>query len=278
MSSIEAVKRLYEKGDYLSSLELVLKVLESEPDNLKALELKAGLFYVLDRSSEAIRAYEDLIRLYASDDKVWKHLYALKSLSSTYWRLKGSDKAISCCEKSIELCERFLKIESLQIDSFDSFVEELFGRLWALGEYQFRSGKYSSAVGTYKKLLKLQSEFGCLETIAEALHELARAYHKTNDTTEALTKYSSTLKLYNAFEDSTSIFYLRSKVHYSIGTILLGVRDYEKALFHSEKCALYLERVYDRINDSGDVEDDSTYKKAIRMQKALEKNKALWKK
>lgn len=278
MTSLENAVNLYKKGDYSSSLGLALKVLESEPDNLKALELKAGLLYVLNRSSETVRAYEKLIRLYASDDKVWKHLYALKSLSSVYWRSKSSDKAISCCEKSIAICERFLKIESLQKDSFDSFVEELFGRLWALGEYQFRSGKYSSAVDAYKKLLKLQSEFGCLETIAEALHELARAYHKANDTPEALSKYSSTLKLYNAFEDSTSIFYLRSRVHYSIGTILLGARNYKKALFHSEKCALYLEKVYDRINDSGDVEDDSTYKKARRMQKALEKNKALWKK
>lgn len=270
MSLLETAERLEKKGDYLGSLGLVLKFLENEPNNLKALELKASLCMIKDREPEAIRTYEKLLGFYESNDKIWKQLFALSTISSAYWRLKSRDKALGCCEKSIAICERLLKING---PYKDSFVEELFGRLWMLGEYQFRSGKYTNAVDTYKRMLGLNLEFGCLETIAETLYELACSYHKLNYTTEALSKYSEALKLYNAFEDSTSIFDCRSKAHYSIGTILLGARDYEKALFHVEKCLLYIEKVYERINDSGDVEDNSTYKKARRIQKVLEQYK-----
>jgi len=275
MNLLESAEKLEKKGDYLGSLGLVLKVLKNEPDNLRALELKASLCLIKGREPESIRIYEKLLGFYEGDDKIWKQLFALSTLSSAYSRLKSLDKAISCCEKSIAICERFLKIEG---PHKDSFVEELFGRLWMLGEYQFKSGNYSSDVDAYTKMLELNLEFGCLESIAETLHELARAYHKANDTTEALSKYSLALRLYNAFEDSASVFDLRAKVHYSIGTILLGARDYEETLFHAEKCALYLEKAYARINDLGYVGDDSTYKKARRMQKALKKNKSLWKK
>ena len=270
MSLLESAEKLEKKGDYLGSLELVFKFLENEPDDVRALELKASLCLIKDREPEAIRTYESLLRYYGSDDYVWKQLFILRTICSAYWRLKSSDKAIICCEKSIAICERFLKIDD---HCKDSFVEELFGMLWLLGEYQYRSRKYSGAVDTYKKMLGLNLKFGCLETIADTLYELACSYRRLNDTTEALSKYSEALKIYDALEDKVSIFDCRSKVHYSIGTIRFGAHEYEKALFHVEKCALYLEKVYEQINDSGDVEDDSTYKKARRIQNVLKQYK-----
>ncbi len=275
MSLLESAEELEVKGDYLGSLELVFKFLESEPNDVRALELKASLCLIKDREPEAIRTYESLFQYYGSDDYVWKQLFILRTICSAYWRLKSSDKAIICCEKSIAICERFLKID----DPYkNSFVEELFGMLWLLGEYQYKSRKYSGAVDTYKKMLGLNLKFGCLETIADTLYELACSYRKLNDTNEALSKYSEALKIYDALENDVSTFDCRSKVHYSIGTIRFGAREYEKALFHVKKCTLYIERVYGQINDSGDVEDNSIYKKARRLQKSLEKNKFLWKK
>lgn len=253
----------------------MLRFLENEPDDVRALELKASLCLIKDRLPEAIRTYNQLLRFYENDAEVWKQLFVLRTLCSAYWRLKSSDKAISCCEKSIAICERFLKIDGTHKDSF---IEEFFGMLWMLGEYQYKSRKYSRAVGTYKKMLRLNVEFGCLESIADSLYELACAYHKLNDTTEALSKYSEALRIYDALEDKVSTFDCRSKVHYSIGTIRFGARDYKKALFHVEKYALYIGKIYEEINDSGDIEDDSMYKKARRIQNSLKKNKFLWKK
>ena len=275
MSTIETAERLEGKGDYLGSLELVLKVLENEPNNVRALELKASLCIIKDRLPEAIRTYEKLLRFYESNDEVWKQLFVLRTTCSAYWRLKSSDKAISSCEKSIAICERFLKIDG---PHKDSFIEEFFGMLWMLGEYQYKSGRYSCAVDTYKKMLGLNLKFGCLETIADTLYELACAYHKLNDTAEALSKYSGALKIYKPLEDKVYMFDYRSKVHYPIATIHFSARDYKKTLFHVEKCVFYIEKVYEEINDSGDVEDDSMYKKAKRLQDSLKKNKFLWKK
>ena len=199
MSSIEIAERLYEKGDYIGSLALVLEVLGKEPSNLRALEIKAYLCEITGKNSEAIRAYKKLLRFYRGTDKVWTQLYLLSSISSCYWRLRGYNKAISYCVKSIELCERFLKIDSSQKDDF---IDELIEKLWTLGELQYKSGKYSRAIDTYKKLLRLLSEFGCLEAIAIALHELACAYYKLNRTTEALSAYSETLKIRKVLKDS----------------------------------------------------------------------------
>lgn len=70
MSLIETAERLYEEGEYLGSLELVLKVLENEPDNVKALELKASLCLIKDKLPESIRTYKKLLRFYGSDDDV----------------------------------------------------------------------------------------------------------------------------------------------------------------------------------------------------------------
>ncbi len=279
MSLIETAEELEKKGEYLGSLELVLKVLEDEPDNVKALELKASLCCIKDKLPESIRAYKKLLRFYEDegDEKVWPQLYILDSIRSNYRLLKNLDKAISYCEKSVELCERFLKIEG---PHREYFAEELSQRFWDLGGYQYKSRKYSGAVNTYKKFLKLLSEFGCLETIADALYELACAYHKLNRTTEALSKYSQALRIYDGLGGSAHLFSCRSKVHYSLCTIRFGVRDYEEALFHAEKCLLFLEIAYEKINDPGDlgvVEDDSVYKKAKRLQSSLEKNKFLWK-
>jgi tetratricopeptide (TPR) repeat protein len=183
MNLMENAKRLYEEGNYLGSLEIVLKVLENEPDNLKALEIKANLFLIEDKLPEAIRSYKELLRSFDSDYDydVWAQLFVLNAISSSYCSLKNFDQAISYCEKSIELCERFLKVDNPQKEGF---LEALVGKLWILGEYQRKIREYSRAVDTYKKLLKILSEFGCLETIADALFELASAYYELNRTTE----------------------------------------------------------------------------------------------
>ena len=273
VSTIETAERLYEEGDYLGSLELVLEVLEKEPDNLKALELKASLCSIKDRLPEAIRAYKELLRFYGSDNDAWAQLFLLSSISSAYRRLKNLDQAISYCERSIELCERFLKIDNPQKDGF---IEALVGVLWILGEYQYESRKYSCAIGTYKKLLGLLSEFGCLETIADALYELASTYYKLNDATEVLSKYSEALKLYDALDDIVYTFHCKSRVHYSIGTIHFAAHDYKKALSHLEECVLLIEKIYGEIDDA-DIEEYFLYKRAKRLQNSLKENKFLWK-
>jgi len=263
MSSIEIAERLYEKGHYISSLELVLRVLEKEPNNVEALELKAILCYVTCRDPEAIRVYKKLLRFYRGTDKVWAQLYVLSSISSSYWRLKNFDKAISYCEKSIELSERFLKIDSSQKDDF---IEELIEKLWTLGEYQYKSGKYSCAIDTYKKLLKLLSEFGCLKAIADAFYNLARAFSKLNRTTEALSKYSETLKIRKVLKDSL----YTSWTHYYVASIHFAARDFKKALFHVEKCLLLMEKIYLKSADVS-IKDDPLYRRARSLHKSLKK-------
>ena len=54
MISIKKAEELYEEREYLGSLELVLKILEKEPDNLVALEMKANLCSIKNRLPEAI--------------------------------------------------------------------------------------------------------------------------------------------------------------------------------------------------------------------------------
>lgn len=276
MSSIETAEKLYEEGEYLGSLELVLKILKTEPDNLKALEMKASLCCIKNRLPEAIRAYKRLLKFYESDEKVWAQLFILDSISFNYRLLKDLDKAIIYCEESVKLCERFLKIDGPHEEYFLEKLAELF---WVLGDCQYRSGKYSGAVDTYKKFLTLLSEFGPLEVIADVLYELACVYHKLNRLTEALSKYSQALRIYDALGESAHLFSCRSKIHYSICTIRFGARDYEEALFHAEKCVLFLEIFYEKINepgDLGDVRDNSIYKKAKRLQNSLKKNEFLW--
>lgn len=278
MSSIETAEVLYEEGEYLSSFKLVLKILKTEPDNLKALEMKANLCCIKNKLLEAIRTYKKLLGFYEGDEKVWAQLFILGSISFNYRLLKDLDKAIIYCERSVKLCERFLKIDDPHEEHFLEKLAELF---WTLGGCQYRSGKYSGAVDTYKKFLKLLFEFGPLEVIADVLYELACAYHKLNRATEALNKYSQALRIYDALEESAHLFSCRSKIHYSICTIRFGAHDYEEALFHAERCLLFLEMVYEKINDPGDigvVEDDSIYKKAKRLRNSLEKNKFLWNK
>lgn len=261
MSSIKIAENLCEKGEYIGSLELVLEVLEKEPDNLRALELKASLCGITGKNSEAIQTYKKLLRFYGSDDKVWTQLYLLNSISTLYWRLSDLDKAISYCEKSIELCERFLDIESPQNEDF---IETLIEMVWTLGEYQYKFGKYSCAIDTYKKLLKLFSKFGCLETIADALYELACSYYKLNRTTEALSAYSETLKIRKVLKDSL----YTSWTHYYIASIHFSARDFKKALFHVEKCLLLMEKIYLEIAYVS-IKDDPLYRRARRLHKSL---------
>lgn len=85
MSLIKIAENLCEKGEYIISLELALEVLEKEPDNLRALELKASLCEITWQNSEAIQAYKKLLRFYGSDDKVWTQLYLLNSISTPKW-------------------------------------------------------------------------------------------------------------------------------------------------------------------------------------------------
>jgi len=278
MSSIEVAEEMYETGEYLGSLGLVLKILEEEPDNLRALEMKASLCCIKNRLPEAIRAYKRLLRFYESDEKVWAQLFILGSISFNYRLLKDLDKAINYCERSVKLCERFLKIDGPHREYFADELSQLF---WVLGDCQYKSSKYPGAVDTYVRFLRLLSEFGCLEAIADVLYELACAYYKLNRTTEALSKYSQALRIYDALEESAHLFSCKSKVHYSLCTIRFGARNYEEALFHAERCLLFLEIFYEKINDPGDmgiVEDNSIYKKAKRLQSSLEKNRFLWNK
>ena len=270
MSLLESAEKLEKKGEYFGSLELVLKVLESEPDNLKALELKASLCRITGKNHEAIRVYKKLLRFYGVDDKVWTHLYALRSISSSYWYLKNFEKTISYCERSIELCERFLKIDGPQKEDF---IDALIETLWSLGEYQFKSRKYSCAIDTYKKLLKLFYEFGCLETIAEALFELACAYCRLNRTAEALNAFSENLKIHTVLKDSL----YTSWTHYYVASIHFAARDFKKAFFHVEECLLLMEKLYLKSADVS-VEDDHLYRKARRLHNSLAKNKFLWNK
>lgn len=264
MSSIEIAEKLYERGDYLGSLELVLKALKKEPDDARALELKASLCDVTGRNLEAIQAYKKLLRFYGSNDNVWTQLYVLKSISSSYWRLKNLDKAMKYCEKSIELCERFLKIDSPQKDDF---VEELIEKLWILGEYQCKSRKYADAIDTYKKLLKLLSEFGCLEAIAGVLYELARTYSKLNRTTEALSKYYETLKIHGVLMPTL----YTSWIHFYVASIHFGARDYAKALYHVDKCVFLMEEIYGKSNYV-DIHEDPIYERAKRLRKTLKQS------
>lgn len=274
MSLIETVERLYEKGDYSDALELTLRVLENEPNNVRALELKASLLYVKNRLPESIQAYKELLRFYGSNDKVWRQLFAFGSISSGYWFLKDYDNAISYCEKSIKLCERFLKFDSLEKDGF---IDQLFGTLWNLGEYQCKARQYSCAIDTYKKLLKLLSEFGCLKSIAEALYELASVYYVLNRPTEALSKFLEALELQEGAEETFRALIHKYKAHYYIGSILFATRDFKKALFHLDRCVLFIEEFYAIIDEAG-IEKNFTYKRAKRLQNSLNKNKFLWKK
>lgn len=275
MSSIETAERLYEEGEYFGSFGLVQEILESEPDNLKALELKANLFYATSRLSEAIPIYKKLLRFYGSNKMIWEQLYALNSITRSYWVLGNFDKAVSHCERSVELCERFLKFDGPHKESFADKLSEL---LWVLGGYQCESKKYSPAIGTYKKLLGLLSEFGCLETIADALYELAYAYYKLNRTDEALSKYSEALKIYEVLGDELYAFYCRSRIHYYLGSIRFAARDFKEALSHLEKSALLMEKAHGEIKGEGDIEDNFFYKRTKRLLNSLEKNKFLWKK
>ena len=270
MNSIEAAEKLEKKGDYLGSLELVLKVLEKDPNDVKALELKASLCNITGRNPEAIRAYKKLFQFYGSDDRVWTQLYVLNSISTLYWRLDNFDRAISYCGRSIELCERFSRIDSPQKDDF---IEQLIETLWILGEYQYKSRKYSCAIGTYKKLLKLLSESGCLEAIADAFYKLARAYSKLGRTTEAISKYSETLKIHGVLEPTLYTPW----THYYVASIHFAARDFKKALFHVDKCVLLTEEMYGKSNDV-DIGEDPIYERAKRLQNSLKKNKLLWKK
>ena len=271
MDSIETVEMLYEMGDYSGSLELVLRVLEDEPDNVRALELKASLLYVKNRLPESIRAYKKLLRFYGSNDEVWKKLFALGSISTAYRFLRGYDNAIIYCERSIELCERFLEIDGPQKDGF---IDHLIDMLWNLGEYQSKTQKYSCAIDTYKKLLGLLSEFGCLETIAEALYELASVYYVLNRTTEALSKFSEALKLFEGSEETFCSLSHKYKTHYFVGSIHFAAHDFKKALFHLDRCVLFIEEFYGRI-DEADIGENFIYKRAKKIQKALKKNKSL---
>jgi tetratricopeptide (TPR) repeat protein len=275
MGSIETAEELYGKGDYLGSLSLVQKILDKEPDNLDALEMKGILCCIKSRLPEAIRTYKRLLKFYGSDEKVWAQLYILGKIGSSYRLLKDIGNAIIYYKKSIKLCERFLEIDGPHREHFGEKLGELF---WTLGEYQYRSRDYSGAVDTYKKFLKLLPEFGCLETIADVLYDLACAYHKLNRITEALNKYSRALRIYDASEESAHLFFSRAKIHYSICTIRFGARDFEEALFHAERCLLFSEIAFERIGDPGDlgiVEDDPIYIKAKKLKNSLEKNKFL---
>lgn len=64
MSLIESAEMIEKKEDYLGSLESVLKFLENEPNDVRALELKASLCLIKDRVPEAIRTYNKLLRFY----------------------------------------------------------------------------------------------------------------------------------------------------------------------------------------------------------------------
>lgn len=271
MSLIETVERLYEKGDYSDALELALRVLENEPNNVRALELKASLLYVKNKLSESIRAYKELLRFYGSNDKVWRQLFAFGSISTAYWFLKDYDNAISYCEKSIKLCERFLKIDSPEKDGF---IDQLFGTLWNLGEYQRKAKQYSCAIDTYKKLLELLSEFGCLKAIADALYELGSVYYVLNRPTEALSKFHEALKLQEGSEETFRALIHKYKAHYYIGSIHFATRHFKKALFHLDKCVLFIEEFYGIIDEAG-IERNFTYKRAKRLQNSLSKNKFL---
>ena len=274
MDAIKVAEKLDKKGDYFGSLELALKVLEKEPNNLRAMELKASLCGITGKNSEAIRAYKELLRFYESNGKVWAQFYALNSISSLYSRLKKYEKQMSYCEKSIELCERFSKIDGPQKEDFE---EELIGILWTLGECQRKSRSYFDAIDTYKKLLRLLSKSGGLVAIADALFELASAYYKANRTTEALSKYSKALNIYKILERPPSFFYNRPISHYYVGSIYFTARDFKKALFHAERCVFLLDVIYERHVDM-DLKADSFYRKAKRLQNSLEKNRLLWKK
>lgn len=275
MSLIEIAQELYEEGEYLDSLGFVSEILEDEPENLKALELKADLYYVMDDMYEAIRINEKLLRFYEDNEKIWEQLYALNAISLSHWDLGSYDQAISYCERSIELCERFLKSGG---PDKEAFAQELIDKLWLLGIYQWQSERHSRAIGTYKKLLELLPEFGCLESIADALYELACTYYDLNRNTEALSTYSKALKTFEGLEKTIVTSFRRSRTHYCLGSIRFATRDFKKAFFHLEKCALLLEKSYRDIKGQGDVEDFFFYKRAKRLLNSLEKNKSLWKK
>ena len=275
MSLIEIAEELYEEGEYLDSLELVLEILEKEPDNLKALEMKASLCSIKDMLPDSILAYKKLLRIHGNDDDIWAQLFLLSSISSAYRRLENFDQAIRYCEKSVKLCQRFLKVDSPQKEGF---LEALVGIFWILGECQCESGRYSCAIDTYKKLLSKLSEFGCLETIADALYELASAYYKLNRTTEALSKYSEALKIYEVLGDEPYAFYCKSKTHYYLGSIRFAARDFKKALSHLKRSALLMEEVHEEVKGEGDIEDNFIYKRTKKLLNTLEKNKSPWKK
>lgn len=126
-------------------------------------------------------------------------------------------------------------------------------------------------------MVRLLSEFGCLETIAEALYELACAYYDLNRTTEALSKFSEVLKLHESSEETPYSLSYKCKAHYYIGSIHFAARDFKKAIFHLDESVFYTEKIYEENNDV-DIEDDFLYRRAKRLQNTLKKNKFLWKK
>jgi len=67
----------------------------------------------------------------------------LGAISSSYRSLKNFDQAISYCEKSIELCERFIKVDSPQKEGF---LEALVGKLSNLRDLLKCNAKDESTV------------------------------------------------------------------------------------------------------------------------------------
>lgn len=261
-SELAIAKNFYDKGQYSEALETIVGYLERVPSDRKALKLKAEVCTFLGHLQEAILTYKNLLYLHELYEEFWDKCFSLESIGSLYWQLKNADLAIEYYERVLKEYESPFNFDNV------GFSEPTIQTLLTLGEYQIKSGRIDDSITTYKKLLELYSKYGPLEGIAYALYELALIYYRQSKFIKANTKFLSALKLFRSLEDLQHIGY----AHYYIGCILFEKRMFKDSQIHFKLTLHYLDDFYRDIYDEADPLEDPEYRRAIRLQRALQTN------
>jgi tetratricopeptide (TPR) repeat protein len=103
---------LYKKGNLENALSYVDKVLETERNNIDALNLKALILFKLSRHKESIECCDEALRIDPNNGM------ALYNKARFLAKLGDIKEALKCLEKAIKMNKRFVKLarqdESLQ--------------------------------------------------------------------------------------------------------------------------------------------------------------------
>ena len=260
MSELATAKAFFDNVQYARALETVVGYLKQAPSDRKALKLKAAVCTVLGQKQEAIETYKNLIFLHEIYEEFWDKCYSLERIGSLYWQLKDIDSAIEYYKRAV------IEYEIPYNFDPDGFSEPIIQDLLTLGEYQIKSGRIDDAITTYKKLLGLYSEYGPLEGIAHSFYELALIYYRQSKFTKATTKFLSALKLFRSLNDLQHVGY----AHYYIGYILFAEKKFKDSQLHIKLSIRYLNEFYRDIYDEADPLEDREYRRAIRLQHALQ--------